>query len=166
MVADRLVRCVTPGALLFALALACAPSAASAADLELHATLDGAHVVSATDSDGTGEAHAWLDDDGRVRIELVFGGLESGTSGAGLYVGEATENGDLVAELDIAPDLVRGRLDDIEIALSPEVAERMRAGETYLQVETPAFPDGAIRGQLVPQPVRLEDGVEPEEEDE
>lgn len=166
MVAHRLVRCVTPGVLLFALAIACAPSAASAADLELHATLDGAHVVSATDSDGTGEAHAWLDDDGRVRIELVFGGLESGASGAALYVGEATENGDLVAELDIAPDLVRGRLDDIAIALSPEIAERMRAGETYLQVETPAFPDGAIRGQLVPQPVRLKDGVEPEEEDE
>ena len=41
----------------------------------------------------------------------------------------------------------------------------MRQGETYLQVETPEYPDGAIRGQLLPQPVRLEDGVEPEEDD-
>ncbi len=160
------VRVAMRGAVLAALAAASATSPALAADLELHATLDGAHVVSATESTGSGEAHAWLDDEGRVRIELVFGGLESGASGAGLYAGAPTENGDLVAELDIAPDLVRGRLDDIEIALSPEVAERMRAGETYLQLETPAFPDGAIRGQLVPQPVRLDDAVEPEEEDE
>lgn len=166
MVADRMVRCAMPAALLVALATAWAPSMASAADIELHATLDGAHVVSATESNGTGEAHAWLGDDGRVRIELVFGGLESGASGAALYAGKATENGDLVAELDVPPDLVRGRLDDIAIALSPEVADRMRAGETYLQVETPGFPDGAIRGQLVPQPVRLDDRVEPEEEDE
>ncbi|HEU4813127.1 MAG TPA: CHRD domain-containing protein [Xanthomonadaceae bacterium] len=157
---------VMRGAWLVAFAAAWTSVPALAADLELHATLDGANVVSATESTGTGEAHAWLDDEGRVRIELVFGGLKSGASGAALYAGEATENGDLVAELDVAPDLVRGRLDDIEIALSPEVAERMRAGETYLQVETPGFPDGAIRGQLVPQPVRLEDGVEPEEEDE
>ena len=53
-----------------------------------------------------------------------------------------------------------------EIALSQAVAEQMRAGETYLQIETTGFPDGAIRGQLVPQPVRLEDAAEPEEEDE
>ena len=154
------------GAMLVALAAAWAPSPALAAELELHATLDGAHVVSATESAATGEAHAWLDEEGRVRIELVFGGLEEGASGAGLYAGAATENGDLVAELDVAPDLVRGRLDDIEIALSQAVAEQMRAGETYLQIETTGFPDGAIRGQLVPQPVRLEDAAEPEEEDE
>ena len=158
-------RVTVRGAVLAALAAAWATSPALAADLELHATLDGAHVVSATESTGTGEAHAWLDDEDRVRIELVFGGLESGASGAGLYAGASTENGDLVAELDVAPGLVRGRLDDIEIALSPEVAGRMRAGETYLQVETPGFPDGAIRGQLVPQPVRLDDVIEPEEED-
>lgn len=158
------VRLALPRAVLVALAIACGPAAA--ADLELHATLDGSRVVSATDSTGSGEAHAWLGDDGRVRIELVFGGLESGASGAALYAGEATENGDLVAELDVAPDLVRGRLDDIEITLSPDAAEQMRAGETYLQIETPGFPDGAIRGQLLPQPVRLDDAVEPEEEDE
>ena len=152
-------------ALALALALACLPFAAGAADLELHATLDGANVVSATESPGTGEAHAWLGDDGRVRIELVFGGLESGATGAGLYEGKATENGDLVAELDVGTDQVSARLDDIEIMLSPEVAEQMRLGESYLQVETLEFPDGAIRGQLVPQPVRLEDVVEPEEED-
>lgn len=164
MDANRTARSATPTVLL-ALAIAWLPAPTAAAELELHATLDGAHVVSAIESGGTGEAHAWLDDDGRVRIELVFGGLESGTTGAGLYAGKASENGDLVAELDVAADLVRGRLDDIEIALSPGVAERMRLGETYLQVETREYRDGAIRGQLVPQPVRLEDEVEAEEED-
>ena len=151
---------VWTGMLLFALV---AP--AGAAELELHATLDGAHVVSATESPGTGEAHAWLDDDNRVRLEMAFGRLESGATGAALLEGKATENGDLVAELAIGDDVASGRLDDIEIALSPEVAERMRLGETYLQVETLEHPDGAIRGQLLPQPVRLEDPVEPEEGD-
>ena len=150
---------------LLALAVACLPCAAHAAELELHATLDGASVVSATESPGTGEAHAWLGDDDRVRIEMVFGGLESGATGAALYAGKASGNGDHVAELDVGGNPVRARLDDIEIALSPEVAEQMRQGETYLQVETLEYPDGAIRGQLLPQPVRLEDGVEPEEDD-
>lgn len=148
-----------------ALALALAGTPALAAEIELHATLEGANVVSATESSGTGEAHAWLGDDNRVRIELVFGGLASGATGAALFEGKPTENGDLVAELAIGDDLVSGRLDDIEIGLSAEVAEQMRLGETYLQVETLEYPDGAIRGQLVPQPVRLEDQVEPEEDD-
>ena len=148
-----------------ALALAAMPAPGLAAEVELHATLDGAHVVSATESPGTGEAHAWLGDDNRVRIELAFGGLADGAVGAALLEGKATENGDLVAELAIDDDLVSGRLDDIVIALSPEIAEQMRLGGTYLQVETLEYPDGAIRGQLVPQPVRLDDAVEPEEED-
>ena len=151
--------------ILFALVVAWLPVAVLAADLELHATLDGGNVVSATESAATGEAHAWLGDDDRVRIEMVFGGLESGATGAGLFAGRATENGDLVAELDVGTGQAAARLDDIEIALSPGVAEQMRLGETYLQVETLEYPDGAIRGQLVPQPVRLEDAVEPEEED-
>lgn len=148
-----------------ALALAVLPGAGMAADVELHATLDGAHVVSATESPGSGEAHAWLGDDNRVRIELAFGGLADGATGAALLEGKATENGDLVAELAIGDDRVSGRLDDIVIALSPAIAEQMRRGQTYLQVETLEYPDGAIRGQLVPQPVRLDAPVEPEEED-
>lgn len=150
---------------LLALVVATSSMSALAADLELHAILDGDSVVSATESPGTGEAHAWLGDDNRVRIELVFGGLESGATGAGLFEGKATENGDRVAELDVGTDQVAARLDDIEIQLSPEVAGQVRLGESYLQVETIGYPDGAIRGQLVPQPVRLEDAVEPEEQD-
>ena len=150
---------------LLALAVACLPCAAHAAELELHATLDGASVVSATESPGTGEAHAWLGDDDRVRIEMVFGGLESGATGAALYEGKASENGDRVAGIDVGAGQVAARVDDVEIALSAEAAGRMRAGESYLQVETSGYPDGAIRGQLLPQPVRLEDGVEPEEDD-
>lgn len=151
--------------ILTALGVAFVPFAAAAVDVELRATLDADSVVSATESTATGEAYARLGDDDRVRIDMVFGGLASGATGAGLFEGKATENGDLVAELDVGTDQVAARLDDIEIQLSPEVADQMRLGETYLQVETIEYPDGAIRGQLVPQPVRLDDAVEPEEED-
>ena len=139
--------------------------AAGAQSMELHAVLDGAHVVSATESPGTGEAHAWLGADDRVRIEFVFGGLADGATGAGLYQGRATENGNRIVEFDLAPGATRARLDGIEVVLTPDDAARMRAGETYVQVATSGYPDGAIRGQLLPQPVRLEDGVEPEETD-
>ena len=154
-----------PNRMLLAIVIACAAHPALAADLELHATLDGANVVSATESTGTGEAHAWLGDDDRVRIEMVFGGLESGATGAALYEGKGSENGDRVAGIDVGAGQVAARVDDVEIALSAEAAGRMRAGESYLQVETSGYPDGAIRGQLVPQPVRLDDGIEPEEDD-
>lgn len=159
------IRWMPPLAALALAGVLLAPAPAHAADLELHARLQGASVVSATASRATGEAYAWLDDAGRVRMEMAYGGLESDVSGAGLYVGKASENGDLVAELDVAPGGRAGRLDDIEITLSPDVAGRMRLGEAYVQVETTAHPDGEIRGQLVPQPVQLDDAVEPEERD-
>ena len=40
-------------------------------------------------------------------------------------------------------------------ALTDDVAQSMRAGNAYIVVTTVDHPSGAIRGQLVPQPVRL-----------
>jgi hypothetical protein len=138
---------------------------ASGAELQLQATLNGANVVSATDSPGTGEARALLGDDDRIRIDLVFGGLQSAVTHVHLHVGKASENGLPVAELAVGTPPAAGRYDDIDIQLSAEQASRVRAGESYLQVRTTGYPDGAIRGQLLPQPLRLDGPVEPEEED-
>lgn len=153
-----------PSICVFALLAACALPA-GAADLELRATLNGSNVVSATESPATGEARAVLGDDNRVRIQLAYGGLLTSATGAALYLGRATENGAQVAELAIDTDLTGERLDDVQISLTDEAAERMRAGESYLQVDTAEYPAGAIRGQLLPQPVRLEGIVEPEAEE-
>ena len=41
------------------------------------------------------------------------------------------------------------------LTLTPDVAADVRAGDAYLLVTTSDFPTGALRGQLLPQPVRL-----------
>ncbi|WP_159015432.1 CHRD domain-containing protein [Cognatiluteimonas profundi] len=127
-----------------------------AADLRLHALLDGASVVSATDSLGTGEATATLSDDGKVRLTMVFGGLSSNVTGATLQLGSSAENGAAVAPLDVRMEQAAGSVVDAELTLTPLAAGSVRAGNSYLLVTTSNYPKGEIRGQLVPQPVRLE----------
>jgi hypothetical protein len=127
-----------------------------AQDLNLHAVLDGATVVSATTSKATGEATAVLRDDGKVRINLVFGGLTSNVTGAALHTGTKAENGPKVMPLDVRKDQTVGSLSNSELTLTPDVVASMRNGDTYIVVTTIDYPSGAIRGQLMPQPVRLE----------
>ncbi len=146
-----------PRTLLIA-ALACAlaaPGSADAAELKLRALLSGGNVVSATESRATGEARALLDDDNDLRVDLVFSGLEARATGAAVHVGKPNENGLLVKRLDVALDEDIGRVVGAQIDISDEVAARVRAGEAYIVITTIEHPDGAIRGQLAPQPVQL-----------
>lgn len=128
-----------------------------AAEMRLHAVLNGGSVVSATDSKATGEASAVLQADGKVRLNLVFGGLASDVTGASLHTGTSAENGPAAMPLDVRKHQTLGSLVDEKLALSEEVAQHMRDGETYIVVTTVDHPAGAIRGQLIPQPVRLGD---------
>jgi hypothetical protein len=144
------------------LLLACVGQA-DAAGLRLHAILNGGNVISATDSKATGEATAELDAANKLRINLVFGGLASDVTGASLHTGTTAENGPAVMPLDVRKDQTVGSLVDEQLDLTEQVAQRMRDGETYIVINTVDHPAGAIRGQLLPQPVRL--GDEPEEEE-
>ena len=137
---------------------------ASAAGLRLHAVLNGGNVISATDSKASGEASAELEANNKVRISLVFGGLASDVTGASLHTGTTAENGPAAMPLDVRKHQTVGSLVDEQLDLTEEVAQRMRDGETYIVITTVDHPAGAIRGQLLPQPVRL--GDEPEEEEE
>ncbi|HVI26170.1 MAG TPA: CHRD domain-containing protein [Xanthomonadaceae bacterium] len=154
-----------PRSLILGALLALAAGAASAATLELRATLNGANVVSSTDSPATGEARATLDDDNRLRLTLVFGGTTSEVTGVALHVGDSSANGPIAETLDTGREQDGRRRVEQTLTLEDSVAARMRAGETYLEVTTADHPGGAIRGQLQPQPVRLRDmPAEPEEE--
>lgn len=146
------LRCCVATALLLLAALP-----AQAQSTRLQANLNGSSVVSATDSKATGEARAMLEDDGDVAIDLAFGGLASNATGAALHAGAAGENGPLLADLDVDTDQPQGALVDARVRLTPENAQRMRDGETYIVVTTIEFPAGAIRGQLLPQPTTLRD---------
>lgn len=139
-------------------ALACAliaPTAADAAELKLRALLNGGNVVSATESLAAGEARAMLDDDNGVRVDLIYSDLEEKATGAELHVGKSNENGTAIEKLALDINQSEGRVVGALFDVSPEVAERIRAGEAYLVITTIEHPDGVIRGQLVPQPVRL-----------
>jgi hypothetical protein len=137
------------------LVLCAVATSADAAELRLRALLDGASVVSATDSKATGEAKAVLQDDNTLRINLVFGGLASNVTGAALHTGASSENGPAAAPLDVRRNQTVGSLVDTELTLTDDVAASVRAGNAYIVVATVDHPSGAIRGQLIPQPVRL-----------
>ena len=143
------------------IALLMITGAASAAELRLHAVLDGASVISATDSRGTGEASAVLSDDNKLRINLVFGGLASNVTGAELHLGSSSENGAAIAPLDVRTNQRGGSLVNADVTLTPDAAASVRDGNSYVLVMTNDRPAGEIRGQLLPQPVRLPDTVIP-----
>lgn len=141
------------------LLLACALFVANAhaATLRLHATLAASNVVSSSDSPASGEARATLDDDNHLRLSLAYGGARSTVTGVALHVGTPDSAGPAVVPLDVRDNGKGGALVDARITLTASVAASMRAGSTYLQVDTIDRPLGAIRGQLLPEPVSLRD---------
>lgn len=148
---------------LSALLLIAAGGPLRADELRLHAVLNGGSVISATASTATGEAKAVLQDDGKLRISLVYGGLASDATGAALHTGTRVGNGPAVMPLDVRTNQTVGSLVNEELTLSADVAASMRAGNTYIVITTIDYPSGAIRGQLIPQPMRLPSVPEPEE---
>ena len=128
--------------------------AAHAADVRLHAVLDSTPMVPATDSSGSGEARAVVRDDGTVRISVAFAGLESLVMAVELHTGASNATGPAVAKLDVR-ETSAGMAVNQQLTLDAGPAADMRAGNSYILVTTADRPSGALRGQLVPQPVRL-----------
>ncbi|MFL6593687.1 MAG: CHRD domain-containing protein [Luteimonas sp.] len=128
--------------------------AACAADVHLHAVLGSTPMVPATDSSGSGEARALVRDDGAVRISVAFAGLASSVTAVELHTGASNATGPIVATLD-ARETPAGTIVDQQLALDPGPAADVRAGNSYILITTADRPSGALRGQLVPQPVRL-----------
>lgn len=122
----------------------------------LRGTLAGGNVISATESPASGEVAAVLDDDGVLRIDMIYAGLTLDAIGAALHMGKYNENGPMVARLDIDTGTTSGRVVAEQISLTPLTAAAVRAGESYVVIRTIQYPDGAVRAQLMPQPVRLD----------
>jgi len=128
--------------------------AARAADVHLHAVLDSTPMVPATDSSGSGEARAVVRDDGAVRINVAFAGLSSLVTSVELHTGASNATGPTVAKLDVR-ETSAGMAVNQQLTLGAGPVADMRAGSSYILVTTADRPSGALRGQLVPQPVRL-----------
>ena len=139
-----------------AAALALAASPAIAQEVVLRGVIGGGNVISATESPASGEVAAVLDDDDTLQLDMVFAGLELGATGATLHMGKYNENGPMVAQLDVDSGATAGRIVGQQIALTPLTAAAVRAGDSYVVISTIQYPDGAVRAQLMPQPVRLD----------
>jgi hypothetical protein len=138
-----------------ALLLAALPLSVQAQDVHLRGIFN---LVRAPDADArppTGEARAVLDEDGDVRIDLVVSGLNERPTFATLHAGDAGENSEQVARLDVAASGNEARVIGGRADLTPLVAQQIRADGAYVVLHTSEHPDGLLRAQLALQPRTL-----------
>ena len=92
-----------------------------------------------------------VDEDGDVRIDLVVSGLTERATSATLHTGDAGDNTEQVARLDVVADGSEARIIGGTADLTPIVAQQVRNGAAYIVLRTSEHPDGVLRAQLAPQ---------------
>jgi hypothetical protein len=92
-----------------------------------------------------------VDEDGGVRVDLVVSGLGERVTSATLHTGDAGDNTEHVARLDVAADDGVARVIGGRVDLTPLIAEQVRAGSAYILLHSSEHPDGFLRAQLGPQ---------------
>jgi CHRD domain len=111
------------------------------------ANLNGANEVPPGDADGWGRARISIDDStNRICTDLEVRDIGDVTA-AHIHRGAAGVNGPPVIELDPPDDVDSDDCDDASDLLVDEI--RTNPGGFYVNVHTAAYPDGAIRGQIV-----------------
>jgi len=140
-------------AALFAGAL-CIPLPSQATIFTLHATLNGAQEVPPTGSPGIGFGTVILDDVAMtITVDLSFSGLTTGAIMAHLHEAPAGFDGPIEFPLDLGSALgqTSGSIPHQVIALTePDDPEEFLNSEYYFNIHTTEFPDGEIRGQVIP----------------
>ena len=140
------------GSTAFAAALALAapaflaPSAARAATMTFHATLNGGSEVPPTTSTGTGDATATLSTSSRVlKYTVNFSGLTGPATMAHIHgPAAAGANAGVLVPLGTNPaSPIRGSK-----KLTAKQVKELEGGMMYVNVHTAANPGGEIRGQL------------------
>ncbi|WP_133478240.1 CHRD domain-containing protein [Cognatilysobacter segetis] len=134
-----------------ALLLLTLPLCVSAQEVRLRGMFSLVRAPAADTRPPTGEARAVVDEDGRVRVDLVVAGLTERATSATLHTGDAGENTEQVARLDVAADDGEARVIGGRVDLTPLVAQQVRAGSAYIVLRTSEHPDGFLRAQLAPQ---------------
>jgi hypothetical protein len=142
--------------------------AGGSSDRNFRAHLAGRNEVPAVDTKATGQAIFQLSKDGdSLRYKLIVANI-SGVTQAHIHCGADDVNGPVVAFLfglepsgvDVNGILSQGTITDADVIPRPdspqcpggianfdELVAKIRAGETYTNVHTVAFPPGEIRGQ-------------------
>jgi hypothetical protein len=139
----------------FPLLLLALPLFAPAQDIHLRGTFNLLRAPAADMRPPSGEARAVVDDDGRVRVDMVVSGLTERVTSATLHAGDAADNTEQVARMDVAADAGEARIIGGRVELTPLVTQQVRAGNAYILLHTSEHPDGFLRAQLGVQPRTL-----------
>ena len=124
-------------------------TAGAAVAAEFRAVMTGDNILSAGDTDGWGRARIDVYDNwDRLCADLEVRSVGDVTA-VHIYRGTEGEDGSPVIKLDTPDD--NNDSDDCD-AIGDTLADEIQANPTefYVSVLTTEFPDGAIRGQLVP----------------
>jgi hypothetical protein len=139
--------------------VAAIPLAASASSSEFEANLDPRHEVQTTAvvSDGEGEAEFTVKRN-KVRFELEWEDLTTGAVAAHIHCAAAGANGDVGVTLLSVAKRTDGKIKGSFTGPDPgntcgwtslgQVLAAMVSGNAYVNVHTPTYPMGEIRGQI------------------
>lgn len=148
-------RFISPGIPTFAgvmLALVIALPA-SGAILHFAATLDGLQEVPPNASPGTGTADVILDTVANtITVDLHFSGLLAPQTAAHIH-GPAPPG----VNAPVIVPFPLGQFDDMVFPITDVIEGHITSNLTYVNVHTSLFPGGEIRGQLLEQPVSVDD---------
>jgi hypothetical protein len=113
------------------------------------AHMAGLQEVPVVSSNASGQAGVTVNEDtGAVQIHLIVDGLSDATD-AHLHSGVAGTSGGVIVGLEQDGSDPSHWLVDGEVLTAAQVDEILAAG-TYVNIHTPANPDGELRGQAVP----------------
>jgi CHRD domain len=117
--------------------------------IKLRAALSGANEVPPADPDGSGTANVKLKKDkGKVCFKISFSGIENPIMGH-IHQGPAGVNGEIKVLFFDAPAGVASPVSgcvEAKRSLIKKIAKH--PNQWYVNLHTPGFPSGAIRGQL------------------
>jgi hypothetical protein len=125
--------------------------ATASGETQVFATnLMGSQEVPANTSAAVGNALVIVDKTtGMTYVTSAFSGINSGASAAHLHRGQVGVAGPIILPLNFANVILKtkGTVSGSGI-LSPALVDSMINGLTYINIHSPKFPNGVIRGQL------------------
>ena len=110
--------------------------------------LSGAQEVPAVATTATGDGYALVAlSDYSLELQVLTSGVADATA-AHIHTGIAGENGPVLLGLEQDADNVNRWMAPADAALTQSIFAVLAAGGHYVNVHTPAFPGGEIRGQI------------------
>jgi hypothetical protein len=113
------------------------------------AVLNGAQQVPPNASPGTGTATVVLSSDQTtITVNVSFSGLTAPTTASHIHQAAAGTNGPVVIPFPTFPTGVTSGTFAGTFPITPALVSALEAGNLYVNIHTPNFPGGEIRGQL------------------